>query len=924
MQARKGLILGAALLGLGTGLFGPRGTVAQEAPYDFPGNRQPRVFTERAPTHEQMQALGALQDSFGGEIRLRWDKETGSPGGLFGRLSRPFLGSAREAALHFLSERANLFLSDPLPAGAFTDPRSSPLRVTRVTRRGQVDHVTLLQFHGALPVLRGGYTVSMRRRPGPGGRSLLEIVSAVGRCFPGIPETFETTPAVSRKEALETALEEVAPGVEPTEPPSEGLVIYPLDGSYSLAWQVDFRTSEPLGRWRVFVDALRGAILEKQNLIMHGDVSGDVWRSNPVRDATLTTFPFRDAYVTRGGVTVVTDEGGNYDDGGETSVITSLSGPFVEILNEDVPEAVYNGPPDVLWSYPVMDTHFDEINVFYHVNRFHAYLRSTLGFSGADIQLPAMVHYGDFFGNAFYDGTGIYFGDGDGFFTGNFAQDDVICHEYSHFMFDRAITMGYGFNEVGAMNEGGADYFACTFTDDSVNGEAFDLVGDIARDLDNKGFSPPRIYPDFLIANGFEPHYGGEVWGGALWDLRKALGASVADIIAWEGLFYLPPDPLFIDGRDGIVQADLDLFQGIHVRTVEQLMFERGIGPAPSTDPFVFLMAEPSFGVNPLPVLFKSIVVDNGTIQSLDWDLSDGTVYWGGGQNVSHVYTAAGSYTVTLVATDNTGATGQASLQVDVTSSGALVIRPEERDIGFVRSDQPTGNFFGDDDVFAGFLSGLDYHGAALFRLPVIPGGTSDLVVDAVTVEFTGQDDTAKGPLGGIWSLKMLSGSVDTGWRQQGYQALLQAPALFTLSPALGNGDIGLGTTNLFDVSSAQLPSLHDRVASGTVSFRMDGPYGVNNLFSWDSGYDRFREDPTAIRVKPVLRVSYTQGRIAGDVNSDGVVDGIDARLVAEAVVGVLALSPEDRLAGDVDRSGVLDERDVAAILARAAGLIVF
>ena len=409
-----------------------------------------------------------------------------------------------------------------------------------------------------------------------------------------------------------------------------------------------------------------------------------------------------------------------------------------------------------------------------------------------------------------------------------------------------------------------------------------------------------------------------------MWDIRKAVGASVADVVAFEGLFYLPANPGFLDGRDGIVQADIQLFLGADKGIIEQLMFERGIGPPPSPDPFVRIIAEPSFGEAPLPVLLTSIVVDDGTILNYFWDLGDGTMIPFGGPAVSHVYANEGSYTVTLIVTDDTALTGSWSVPVDVGMPGVIMALPEERDIGFVRSDQPTGNFFGDDDVYAGYLGGLDYHGAALFRLPVIPGGSSDVVFDSATLEFTGQEDWAKAPAGGTWSLKLLADGIDSDWRNEGYLGILGAQSLFTLTPPLGNADLASGSANQFSVTSAQLPSLHRRVAAGSISFRMDGPYGVNNLFSWDSGYDRFDEDPAAMRIKPVLLLGYTQGRLAGDVNSDGVVDATDARLVTEVAVGIRTLSQADADAGNVDRNGVLDERDAAAILARAAGVLSF
>ena len=917
-MVRNGFFL-AVLLVLGVTLA-PEG-VAQEGPYPYPGNRQ-RLSADRSPSSGQLQALTALRSRMGA-VEVRWDRETGGPRGLSGRLSRPFIGSAREAALRFISETADLLIADPVIPEAFTDPRSSPLRVSRVTRREKVDHVTLLQFHGDLPVLRGGYTVSLRRRPGPGGSTVRRVVSTMGTFFSGIPETFDTTPTVGRDGALEAALEGVAPGVEPSEPPMERLLIYPLNGAYLLAWQVDFRTKEPLGRWRVFVDARNGSILEVRDRIMHGNVTGDVWLHNPVQDPTPIPLPLRDAYVIIGGNLAVTDAMGDYDDGGASTVTTFLAGPYCRATNEDAPDVTYTGPPDVVWSYPLWDTHFDEVNVFYHVNIFHDYLRNTLGFSGADIQLPAMVHLGTGYNNAYYDGTGIFFGDGDGVNWTDFAQDDVIYHEYGHFMFDRAISMGYGWNEVGGMDEGGADFFSCTSRGDPELGEAVRLNGNI-RNLDNKTFNPPRIYPDFLIANNFEPHRGGEVWGGALWDIRKDIGRMAIDPVAWEALFYLPPAPLFLDGRAGCVQADIDLFFGIHKRTIEQLMFERGIGPPPSTDPFVRIQADPEVGLAPLPVVFTGIVVDDGFAVSYDWDLGDGTVVSTSTPVVTHSYPNPGVYTVTLVATDDTGATGSWSLDVEALTNGEILLAPQEKDIGFVRSDQPMSNFFGDDDVYAGFLSSTAYTGAALFRLPYIPGGTSNLIFDSVTLEMTGQDDTPKAPAGGIWSVKMLSEEIDSGWRLKGYLEIVSAFPLYTLDPPLSNGDLLRGGLNVFSVSSAQLPALHHRLAGGTVSFRIDGPYGVNNLFSWDSGFDRYGEDPTATRVKPVLRVKYTQARQTGDVNADGVVNGTDARLAAEAVLGMRVLSQEDLGIADADRNGTLDSRDAAAIEAKAAGVLDF
>ncbi|MCZ6601456.1 MAG: PKD domain-containing protein [Planctomycetota bacterium] len=862
-----------------------------------------------------------------GDVIVRWDEETASPALISGRLSRPFLGSSAEAALRFVREQADLIIADPPGEAAFAAPNTAPLRYSHQVRRGSFDHVHLLQYHGDLPVHRGGYTVSLRRRPGPGGMEVREVMSALGRFFDGLDETFDAKPTVTRDGAFRTALIEVAPdGGEASAPPTWKLLIYPLQGRFHLAWKVRFPTDLPLGRWQVFVDAHTQQILELQDLMMYGEVQGNVWPSNPVRSPTRAVFPLRDAYVTVGGQRTVTDENGLFNDLGMSSVTTELAGPFADLINDDVADATYTGPPDVLWDYPVSDTHFEEVNTFYHLNIFHDWVSNYLGFSGVDFQLPATVHFGTNFANAFYDGFAveIAFGDGNpGLGTQSFAQDDIIYHEYGHFMFDQAINLGGGNNEEGGIGEGAADYFAGAFGEDSELGEATVLGGNI-RDLDNKNFLPPRIYPDYLVNNGFEPHAGGEVWGGTLWDIRKTIGGDQMDPIAWEAMFFYPQTVLFLDGRDALVQADIDRHLGLHVRVIQQLMFERGIGPAPPTEPFVRILAEPSVGIEPLPVQFTAIAVDDGLIVDLTWDLGDGTILPGASRIVGHTYSTAGTYDVTLTATDDNAESASYTIQVDVITPGSVVICPEEGDIGFVRSDQPGANLFGDDDVYAGSFGGTDYHGAALFHVPFIPGGTGGFVFNSATVEFTGQDDSLKGPTGGLWSLKLLAKDIDQGWRNHGYTDIVGALPIFTLGPILQNSDLSPGGLNTFTVTSSQLPSLNDRIAAGSLAFRMDGPFGASSLFSWDSGYDLFNEDPTATRVCPVLRLGYSQFRPAGDVNNDGVVDSIDARLVAEHAVGASSLTPEDAATGDVDRNGQTDERDATAILQFEAGLIQF
>ena len=132
------------------------------------------------------------------------------------------------------------------------------------------------------------------------------------------------------------------------------------------------------------------------------------------------------------------------------------------------------------------------------------------------------------------------------------------------------------------------------------------------------------------------------------------------------------------------------------------------------TDPIVRLEVDPGYGVVPLPVDLTAHTSDDGMIVSYDWDLGDGTLLQTTTPTILHWYNTVGTYTVSVTVTDDSGATAAWSETVDATPDGVIVVTPEEGDIGYVRSGLPFDNFFGDDDVYAGYFNSFDYHGAAL------------------------------------------------------------------------------------------------------------------------------------------------------------------------------------------------------------------
>ena len=119
-----------------------------------------------------------------------------------------------------------------------------------------------------------------------------------------------------------------------------------------------------------------------------------------------------------------------------------------------------------------------------------------------------------------------------------------------------------------------------------------------------------------------------------------------------------------------------------------------------------------------------------------------------------------------------------------------LEIRPYCEDVGWVRQSE-VENHFGDDNMFTGFYQGLVYHGAAQFDLSGIPP-LSRIVAARLTL--TGQSTRYLSSAGnGLWDVKLLTPSVDYGWRGFGYSQVHSAQVLSSLVPIPAPGGPGRG-----------------------------------------------------------------------------------------------------------------------------------
>lgn len=82
-------------------------------------------------------------------------------------------------------------------------------------------------------------------------------------------------------------------------------------------------------------------------------------------------------------------------------------------------------------------------------------------FDGAGARVVMTVHYGRNYDNAFWNGTQLVFGDGDGQIFDRFTKPvDVLGHELTHAVTEHTAGLTYR-NQSGALNESISDVFAC-------------------------------------------------------------------------------------------------------------------------------------------------------------------------------------------------------------------------------------------------------------------------------------------------------------------------------------------------------------------------------------------------------------------------------------------------------------------------------
>ncbi len=375
--------------------------------------------------------------------------------------------------------------------------------------------------------------------------------------------------------------------------PRATLAILPAGGRSTLVWRVLVASAEPVASLEVLVDARSGRLLRTRDLLQHATGTARLFDPNPV--------------VANGGYTGLSDAA-DADSALLTSLRvqrtlprldsgTCLRGSFAEALlpsgdpDADTPDGDVCTPTRNFDAVTRSDNRFEGLMAYFHIDRAQAYVQS-LGFlnvlnrpvrANVDAPIPGPPTE-DGQDNSFYDPLTLELTFGTG--HADDAEDaETILHEYGHAIQDAQVPGFAAGGDAAAMGEGFGDYLASavstTFAPRAGFEGCFDEWDAFASGLGNclrrvdYGLRLGDPSPDCEPAD--DEHCQGEVWSGALWSIRGALGGAVADRLVIQSHFSLTTTATFDQASRALLAADSALYGGSHRPLLKAVLGARGL-----------------------------------------------------------------------------------------------------------------------------------------------------------------------------------------------------------------------------------------------------------------------------------------------------------------------------------------------------------
>ncbi len=284
-----------------------------------------------------------------------------------------------------------------------------------------------------------------------------------------------------------------------------------------------------------------GATLEPDIVILDtifSQVLGKIYPQTPDQEPIIT--PFANAYTFFSQKQNITDEGGYFENKDLDWYSVYLDGPYVTVYDDDASSdaEIKDRTPEDPFVWDENSASLAAINAFYHTNEMHKYFADKFNFD-TNKKIPVTVN--SELVDQYLNGCGAWFDNSDKSIemgrggTDTCPEDlnyalssDFVYHEYTHFVVEEITHLpNITGAESAAMGEGLADYFAASANNDPV-------WGDVVAPNDTRNLKNTLNYNYDL--NG-ESHHDGQIFAGALWDLRTLIGPIEADKLVFNTLY---------------------------------------------------------------------------------------------------------------------------------------------------------------------------------------------------------------------------------------------------------------------------------------------------------------------------------------------------------------------------------------------------
>ncbi|WP_186579888.1 M4 family metallopeptidase [Aquibacillus kalidii] len=471
--------------------------------------------------------------------KITWDQEKGIPDFVSGKLSKKKVKNKGDA-LAFLKEDNNLFKVD---AGEFQvkDITTDELGMTHYRTEMTIDGISVYGSDLYVHVNKNG-----------------EVYTVNGEIEPKIEnKKWSKQVKLSANEAVAKAESylELPSSMSYTSEPTSDLYLYQDKKQWLPVYLVELQFLEPYpGREFVFVSAKDGKVVEAYNAISEAAATGTGKKSDGTT-VSLNTY-------SSGGQFYLYDTTKPMNGVIETYTAnnrTQLPGNYVTDNDN-----VFNASAQAA----AVDAHYNAgITYDYYYNTFG---RNSYDDNGSS--LVSTVHYGQDYNNAFWNGSQMVYGDGDGTtFSPLSGALDVIAHELTHAVTESTANLVYQ-NQPGALNESMSDVFGTIV--EAYDGDMDWLMGEDVYTPGTRGdglrsMKDPTLYNQPAHMNNYVNttadnggvHTNSGIPNKAFYNIATKIGLDKSGKIYYRALTtYLTSQSDFADARSALLQAANDLY----------------------------------------------------------------------------------------------------------------------------------------------------------------------------------------------------------------------------------------------------------------------------------------------------------------------------------------------------------------------------